>query len=245
MLKIGICDDEAFWSGKLKTVVSNYLTKINIIYEIKCFSSGEELLESGFQGVEMNETAFYPFELLFLDIEMEGIDGLETAKEIKHRDSNIEIVFLTSHDELVKRAFIVRAFRFLDKSTYMEEIEECIQAYLREKEERKKIIVRTLDGEIRISLRDIWWIEAEHNGSIVWGENWELRCRHSLDEWEQRLDNMIFFRNHRRYIVNFRWVERIEDKVYMLKNYKLEIAKRRKAILKERYMEYLFLHKKG
>ena len=203
------------------------------------------MLESGLQGDEMLETAFYPFELLFLDIEMEGMDGLETAKEIKSRDNNVEIVFLTSHDELIKRAFTVKAFRFLDKNTYMEEIDECLEAFLREKDERKKILVRTLDGEIRISLKDIWWIEAEHNGSTVWGENWELRCRHSLDEWEQRLNHMIFFRSHRSYIVNFRWVERIEDKVYMMKNYKLEIAKRRKAELKERYMEYLFLHKKG
>ena len=99
-LKVAVCDDEKIICNEIK----KRLLEIRPEFEVLLFSSGDELIKS-----DKN------FDLIFLDIEMPQLDGMETAQILRKNHKNEYIIFLTSHSELMAEAFKVKAFRFLEK----------------------------------------------------------------------------------------------------------------------------------
>ena len=105
IVRIGICDDEARVRLKTRQLVEKYLKMYELTYEIYEFSSGEELLASYPQSLDV----------LLLDITMGQLNGIETAKEIRSFDSTVDIIFLTSLMEFMQEGYVVRAYRYLLK----------------------------------------------------------------------------------------------------------------------------------
>lgn len=227
-MNIAICDDEIYWQEHIHAVIKHFFKQKNIECRIEVFDKGEDIVDNN------------RFDMIFLDMEMTGLTGLDTAKIIRKTNEDTAIVFLTSHEEIIKKTFEVRAYRFIEKKDYKEEVVNCLSSYLNENAEKESIEVECKDGNVRIQLKDIMWIESDHNGSIVWGSQADIASSTFLSEWEERLDNQIFFRCHKKYIVNLRWIESIDDNIHMTSGYQLELSRRKKKDLKQLYMEYSF-----
>lgn len=103
-LKIAVCDDEMLFLKTLKKQISEILS--NNSYIILEFFSGEQLIES-FQREK--------FDIVILDIEMDGINGIETAKKIRAIDRSVTIAFLTSHENFAIQGYEVNAERYILK----------------------------------------------------------------------------------------------------------------------------------
>ncbi len=110
-LKVAVCDDEKIICNEIK----KRLLEVRPEFEVSLFSSGDELIKS-----DKN------FDLIFLDIEMPQLDGMETAKVIRKNHKNEYIIFLTSHSELMVEAFKVKAFRFLEKPIELNTFREVL-----------------------------------------------------------------------------------------------------------------------
>ena len=89
MFKIAVCDDESLFAENLKELISNYMTEKDLVCEIDTYISGKKLLE---QGVKVTQ-----YEIIFLDINMEEIDGIKAAETIRELSRDVFIVFVTAY----------------------------------------------------------------------------------------------------------------------------------------------------
>lgn len=112
-MRIAICDDDKVMCDEICKKINQY----NCNYYIDLFRGGMDLL---------NIDKIY--DIVFLDIEMSGIDGMETASLLRQKNNNEHIIFLTSHSEFMQEAFKVKAFRYLNKPIKQEELIEALNA---------------------------------------------------------------------------------------------------------------------
>ena len=112
-MKIAICDDEKYIRDFLAECISDEITDAIV----KCYESAEDLLE-----------AAYNPDILFLDIQMPGIDGMELAKQVRANGSDAVIIFVTALEEYVFNAFDVRAFNYLVKPIDKNKLNEVLHA---------------------------------------------------------------------------------------------------------------------
>ena len=106
-MKIAICDDEKEFRDLIRVYIEDYLNTKDILYTIDTFISGEKFL---------NETFPSEYSIIFLDINMEGMDGITTAKKIRERGINSYIVFVTAYIDYSLEGYKVGAVRYLLKN---------------------------------------------------------------------------------------------------------------------------------
>ena len=135
MLKIAVCEDEKADRDNLTGILKPLLDKYTEEYHIKNFTSGGELLQSGGS-----------FHLIFMDIMMEGRNGIETGQELYSRNHSAKIIYTTNFGQYCMDAVnTVHAFAFLDKPVSTEALEEQLQAFLRQYQKE----------EVRLEFRNV------------------------------------------------------------------------------------------
>jgi DNA-binding LytR/AlgR family response regulator len=203
-MKIAICDDEIIFQKHLEVFLNSYYKSLDII--IESFSSGEELLQKYRTGCL--------FDLLFLDIEMAGLDGISTAKKIREYDSKEMIVFLTSHTEFAMEGYEVNAIRFLRKPLQESKLLETLLEANSRIQQRKKLILHTNSEDLAIELDNIIYIESMKNDIFFYvlagngkeGRVEEIKVRKRIMELADELSKKQFYRCHRSYIINLDYV---------------------------------------
>lgn len=117
---IGICDDEVIFREGLRKLCERCVSNISLI-EIVCFSSGNQVLSYE-----------HKVDVLFLDIHMKGIDGIQTAKKIREKDEDMIIIFLTGYKDYMSDGYYVKAFRYLIKPIEEKELTEVMADVMKE-----------------------------------------------------------------------------------------------------------------
>lgn len=144
MIKIAIVDDEPMILNQLQNIVEACIEEKTTSYKIDTFTSGMELLECG------------EYNLVFLDVEMPGMDGYKTGEILRERFPACEIIIATGNMSRFKEAFNIRAFRYITKCFDEEEIREAIHSFMEEKMKIETCItVYKKRIECRISQREI------------------------------------------------------------------------------------------
>ena len=236
-----IIDDERLAREELKSLLKDY-HEIEIIDEAK---NGEE----GIQKIKEHKP-----DLLFLDINMPGLNGFEM---IKHLEEIPRVIFVTAYDEYALKAFEVSALDYILKPVDPERLKEGIQKLTSSEDDfvssqqpmitRKDRVLNTSD---RVFIKDgekCWFIELskvrmlESDGNYVkvYFDNFRPLILRSLNSFEERLDSEFFFRANRKYIINLKWVSSIENwfngglQVELREGEKVEISRRQAIRFKE------------
>ena len=118
MIRIAIVDDEKIILNSIHKKIEKILYDLNVEFEIQDFTIGK---------IALKEITEKEFDIIFLDIDMPEVSGMEIAKIIRMQEENIDIVFITNKDELVYDAIKFAPFRFIRKSRFDEEIPEALQ----------------------------------------------------------------------------------------------------------------------
>lgn len=242
---IGLCDDESFIFDDLEQLVRQYgLSKgqnFNFVY----FSSAEQLLH--LQPCKTTALAepsasvlMVPHpDILFLDIDMPGKDGIAIGKELRQRKDPCLIIMLTGHQERVKDAFKINAFRFATKPIDKSEITEYLDEALTHLSFSSCVPVHMQGQIIQISQRKICCIETAHSASTVITNKREFHSENSLAAWIKILDPNFFFQCHKSYIVNLDQIEQIKHTEIILKNgYRACVSRRLYSSLKQAFITY-------
>lgn len=228
-IEISICDDEPIIQNAVKKLCEKYLDEHNMDYRIALFDNGTRLIN--YEG-DIN--------ILFLDVEMPGINGFQVAKELNNKQNNIFIVFITSHSNMIKEAFKVKAFRYLYKPLDHEEFFEAIEEAIKEFTESQSIILKQREESILIEKKDILYIESLGEGSAIYVRDNSYVTQNSLKKWREELGDRHFFQCHKSFIVNFQNVIKIENGHFLLKNNKeTPVSIRNRKIAKDRFIEYI------
>ncbi len=227
MICIGICDDQVEIVKVLEGMIAAIQREWGYKWEVFIFTSGDELLKH-----------IQKMDAVFLDIEMPKMDGIQVGKEIMENNPDCRIIMATGRVERVKEAFHIQAFRFVTKPFDKEEIQEALSAIL-----NKNIGTATIElfwkrNVCIVQQRDIHYIQALDSYSEFITESKVFRKEVSLQDLEECLDNRLFCRIHKRYIINLHWVEAFKDGVIYIDNKPFIVSRRKKKEVEKKYIEY-------
>jgi len=194
MIRIAICDDEPVMAQEIAGHLSRYMEgKHKAAYSVRSFANGRSLL-----GSDCN------FDLIFLDIQMEHPDGMETARMLRRRGNHSLLVFVTVLKECVYDAFEVEAYDYLVKPLEGEHFSRTMDRAVKALEQRtaKRIMIRRGTSCEVIPLAEIVYCEVQGRKIYIHQSDGRIIDHYEkLDDFERRVDGR-FFRCHRSYLVN-------------------------------------------
>lgn len=232
MIRIAIADDRREERGQL----INMLKRCFFEPGIKEFSSGEELLESFCGGT---------YDIVFLDIFMEGINGMETAKKLRVHDSNVKIIFTTTSADFALESYDVYAYGYLVKPIQEErlfKLMDKIKSEADEKEE-KYYIIKSSASVRKINYNDIEYIESLNTKLFIHLTDGEkIIIYGKLGNIESELDDGRFLRCHQSYLVNMDYIEDIADDFIMNSGSSVPVRVRSRKQMKDTYHDYFIKH---
>ena len=228
-LNIAICDDEEIIREQIKELTEK--EKSGLCMEL--YETGDALLASGKQ-----------FDIVFLDIQMEGTDGIETAKRLRQRDEDTILIFITGIREYVFEAFDVAAFHYLLKPIEEEKFREVFRRAGRELEKRKSkrretVFIKTRNRSFSLEKDSILYIESRGKKVEIHTTGETIEAYASMNEMEGQLGGG-FFRCHRGYLVNMAYVAEYDSGSITLNNGEyVYLAKEKYGEFVKAYMRYL------
>ena len=192
---IAICDDEPLFCEQLKEHIYSYSNKYNLDTVVEIFNNGKQLLNNAH------------FDIIFLDYQMPGINGLQTARELRKNNIQCTIIFLTSFPEIVYETFQFDTFRFLIKPLNTNKLYEALDSYRKKIDTYYPISVISNGTALKISTKDIIYIEADGKNSIIRLLNQSIHCPKTLAKVYSLLPTNCFFKPHRSFVVNFLYID--------------------------------------
>ncbi len=232
-MKIAICDDEQLCIdrlyGRIKQRFANTADDC-----VETFHSGEELCEQ----YRERKT---PYDIVFLDIEMKELNGIETARRIRKTDKSVLIVFLTSHQNFAVDGYEVKAFRYILKSeptpVFTRHLDEVFKEYHCG---NKTMLIKTKDTKIPLRFDDIHFIEIFNRIINVHTADKTYEYYAKLTDLENELAGCSFVRTNKSVLVNLAQIERLEGNYVYLKNGRnLPLSRRYKPTIERAFVEHL------
>ncbi|MGL6057258.1 MAG: LytR/AlgR family response regulator transcription factor [Culicoidibacterales bacterium] len=237
MIVIGVCDDMPVYLTQLEKMMNYLANHYQVEVKVFCFESGEALVET-----VQNKPNF--FDVLFLDIYMGGMNGIETATAIRKIDTTVPIVFATSSAEHAVESYRINAFDYLLKPYNRQNVQAVFEKILSYKQEvkQKTILVKSGQNLYTIDLRKVVYFESSlRTITVHFNDHKQLKFYKKLDELEKEVATCDFLRIHRSYLVNLLYVQNIvESDVVTVYNQQLPISKKYAATVKTSFMDYIF-----
>lgn len=237
MFRIAICDDESFFAEELKELISGYMMEKGLVFEIDTYSSGEALVKLGIEVVR--------YTAVFLDINMEKIDGIKAAEKIREVSREVFIVFVTAYVNYSLEGYRLDAVRYLLKSNanFQSTVNECMNAIMEKL--NYSVAKREFDfkeGTKEVSLERLLYIESNlHKLEFhIMEDDMKIYTMYEmLNALEDRLAANDFVRIHQSYLVNIKHIKSVVRYQLILTNgVKLAIPKARYTYVKELFISY-------
>lgn len=233
MLRIAICDDEQFYREKIQMLLEQYFERCGLPYEILTFPSGEDFLKQCENRVR--------YDIVFMDISMEELDGMQTAQQIRAFHSDTDIVFVTAFLDYALEGYKVNAVRYILKDTMDGAVVECMDAILRKKK-ALQVSFSFMEGEKKLYTDNILYVESRKHKSVFFYLETEIvnyQIYDKLDTIEEKLSGCGFLRIHKSYLVNLKHIRKISNYAVMLDTgEELPVPRLRYQAVKEAFVEY-------
>ncbi len=233
MLTVAVCDDNA----EFTEYISRRIQKLQPDCAVRLFCSGEALTASGKR-----------FDIIFLDVKMNGMSGLATAEKIRGTDPETIIIFISGIRDHVFDAFDVDAFQYLLKPVDDEKFGEVFlravkKVRKRYENERRRLFIRTKGKSVTLYAEDIIYLENEMRKIAVHTRNEVVTFYGAMSKVAEQLGD-DFYRCHRGYLVNLAFVAEYDsENIYLENGEKIYMAREKYQDFVKSYMR--FLRRKG
>ncbi len=198
VLNILICDDDPAASTLLRDSITAYSVDRGMECRILTFESSQDLLSAFDQNPKVRAA-----DLIFMDIHMPGLNGLEAAEILRSRGCRAGLIFLTACRKSVFSCFRLKTFRYLLKPLDQAALEEALDAFCKGIEEsRDSLHLHFGDRAFAVPFAEILYIEVMRGKIWIHTDNGSFRWSGTLDSLEKRLPCPPFFRIHRSFLVN-------------------------------------------
>lgn len=229
MIEIAIVDDEKMIREEIESLIQERKPECHT----ECFESGDALLLAGKQ-----------YDIVFLDIQLAGRNGIDTARKLRQKSEETVLIFVTGAKDYVFQAFDVAAFHYLLKPLEKVKFEEVLKRALREVEKQKKgeaelFLIKTRNRTIPLPKGNILYVESMGKKAEVHTikETYEMYA--SLSGLESELGGG-FYRCHRGFLVNLAYVtEYYHDSILLTNGETIFLAKEKYPEFVKEYMRYL------
>lgn len=230
MINIAICDDEINIINKTKKLIQDY-DKEDI--DIYIYESGDELINSDKE-----------FHIIFLDIDMKGLDGIETAKKLREYDKKVKIIYVTNYTDYTYSAFSVHAFGYLVKPLNKKELYNQLDEALSYTEEiSKNLEFITRDGVIRIDTNSISYFEYEQRKVIMKTIDKNYILKKKISEIGKDIQDYGFEMPHKSFVVNLYNIKTIKGyDVHMMDGSVIPLSQKKSSQFRDSLNRYLSKH---
>lgn len=230
MINIAICDDEINIINKTKKLIQDY-DKEDI--DIYVYESGEELINSDKE-----------FHIIFLDIDMKGLDGIETAKKLRKYDKKVKIIYVTNYTDYTYSAFSVHAFGYLVKPLNKKELYNQLDEALSYTEEiSNNLEFITSDGVIRIDTNSIYYFEYEQRKVIMKTIDKNYILKKKISEIGKDIQDYGFEMPHKSFVVNLYNIKTIKGyDVHMMDGSVIPLSQKKSSQFRDSLNRYLSKH---
>lgn len=238
-LSFGVCDDDEIVCEAICTRIIKILKNCGIAASCDKYVSPVAL----YRNIERGNAKY---DALFLDIDMPKLNGIDLAKAVKSLKEGPEIVFVSNREDMVFETFKVRPFGFIRKNNFTHDLHDVLRSYINVRIIGNTFIaLKTNNNSVlrKVKVSDIVYIESFHNKQFVYLSDGEcLECLMQMSDFEQKLSKYDILRIYRSYLVNLKYVQRIE-RTGVLVNFKdgitLSVSRDKVQELKKTYLNYL------
>lgn len=230
MIKLAICDDEQIMCDSLRDEIEKYEKEQSVELAVDIYNDATALM----QGCESTT-----YDAMFLDIYLNEDNGFDVAKRLMKLYDDMHIIFITSNSALVYDSFEYRPFYFVRKDNYVEMLPKVLNKLQDVLGQNVELLLDSGVESVRLSR--IYYIESDRHNVVLHTSNRAYSLRRKISEVECQLREYDFIRIHKGYLVNCRYVKRInvsEDEVVMDNDVALAMSRRMKNEVRERYRIY-------
>lgn len=228
MAKIAVCDDDS----QIRDLMSSYLSSYDSFIHVDFYSSGEELLD-----------AEISYDILFLDIDMKGITGIDTARKLRSVDKRVKIIYITAYDDFRDYAFGVHAFGYLvkpfDKNDILNILKEA-QDYSLKEQLGPKIRFQAEQGILDLEISEIYYLEYVNRKVHLITQNGIFTLRGPISDFAAQLVEMGFHVPHKSFVVNLSHIRSLKGYDIFLDNGSIiPLSQKKSASFREYFTRWL------
>ena len=232
VIRVGIVDDSLRDRSHILELLHRFKEEQGVTFQIRQFDDGAAVLEN-----------YQPdFDILFLDIKMEGIDGMKAATAIRRVDTAVALVFVTNTAQYATTGYSVAAQSYLLKPVSYFAFKTEMQRFLdRHKQtERSSILVGSGTALRRVDIPEILYLESNRHKLTVFTTGEEITFLAALKTYEQALEGRNFYRANSGYLINLQHLKAIDGENAVMSNGDvLKVSRSRKKGLLEALTEYI------
>jgi DNA-binding LytR/AlgR family response regulator len=207
-MKIVICEDEDIFYKQLAEYINEWAKIKSVFVETFIYATAEKFL------YEWEESEDY--DVIFLDIRMGRMTGMDLAKIIRKTNNDIAIIFATNLKEYVLKGYSVSAMQYLLKPIKKEDCFECLNKVLNNRKEKKYYLLNDIEKTVKIPTSEIIYIEMfSHTATMVTASK-KYEFRKTISQLLDELDDKLFIKCHKSFIINIRHVESVSKKFVIM-----------------------------
>lgn len=232
MIRIAVCDDEDQTCENLISLIKSFFEKTQRQIWLTKYNNGYKFLEDKIH-----------FDIIFLDIDMPGMDGIETAKKLRNWDVKSKIIYVTNYDIYKNQAYKVHAFDYIEKPINESNIFPVLKDalyYLDNAAKKQKFAFKTEAGVITIELDDIYYFEYVMRKVVINTKKGKYFAAYTLRELREKFSKYNFASPHKSFIVNMFYVKYIKQfDIFMENGDVLPLAQKQAVGFKRKFNDFL------
>lgn len=236
MLKIALCDNDRTALPVIAGAAESAFRNQNLRTDIHVYQSGPELLDA---------MVLHRFDIILLDIDMPGMDGIEVGRRIREMRGNVQIIFVSECESRVFESFEVQPLGFVRKSNFLNDIAAVVRLYIKtciQEQSSEYMEFDTRGGLLNLKIRNISYIEGNRNYQLVHltDNAPPAEVKMTMDKLEERLEAHGFIRIHKGYLVNCQHIQRIQNTSLSLRSgTELPIGRSKMGEVKSKFLIHM------
>lgn len=231
MVRVAIVEDDPAYREEMVGFLQQFSQESGQKFHITPFSDGKEITE--------NYSAAW--DMILMDIEMPGLDGMTAAERIRALDGDVVIIFITNMPQYAMKGYTVDALDYVLKPVsyyaFTQRISRALERMKRRARRFISIPLRT--GMAKVELSQITYVEIVNHDLIYHTQEGDFTCKGSLTEAADRLEKEHFFRISNCYLVNLEYVECIQNGTVTVNGQVLTVSRSRKKLLLDEMNNYI------
>lgn len=231
MLHIAIAEDDPSYVRQLQEYLERYSRESGEPIETTVFTDGDELVE-GYRA---------QFDLILLDVEMPFLDGMTAAEEIRRRDTEVVIIFITNMPQYAIKGYAVDALDYVLKPVsyfaFTQRLERAIARMKRR--EQKFIMIPVKGGSQKVDVSRLYYVESQGHTLLYHTASGVYASTGTMKEVEARLGVLHFCRGNNGYLINLEHVDGVQDGFALVHGERLQLSRPRRAAFLEALTNYL------
>lgn len=231
MYRIAIVEDELVFRKQLQTYLKQYEEENGVAFRVSVFEDGADILKD-----YKNE-----YDVILLDIQMPKVNGMDAAEQIREKDEDVVLMFITNMAHYAIRGYSVGALDFVMKPiTYYTFSMKMKRALKRvQKREKKPLVLYLADGIKTLDVKQIYYVEVQNRMLHYYTDEGEIIVRGTLQSAETVLKPYPFAKCNHWYIVNLMHVKEVNKNIATVGPYQVEISRRNKVAFLKALTEYM------